>query len=166
MSNFKRRAKKGVVLTFLVCGISLLLFLCVLSIKIVRLNWQLQDTYLDYFRQTSSFVSGLDNETGKLPTDEKLQSWAQRQRLGNFAYSVRVDRLKCGDHGFATAKTDRFVLSFWEGESFECYAAPSGTTSIHPRIYTYLVSTPGLFAVLSVVLAALLSIWCFRITRR
>ena len=45
---------------------------------------------------------------------------------------------------FRKAPTDRLILSFWRGEWTECYAIPSGRTTLPMSVSAYLLSGLGI----------------------
>lgn len=76
---------------------------------------------------------------------------------GRSIYPVWRADMGC-DPSFRKRASDRFVLSFWRGEWMECYAFPSGETTLRMSLLDQMRGSPGqLFVGLWVL--ALAAIW-------
>lgn len=88
--------------------------------------------YYDQFRTTAADIE----RNGEQPDVEIL---LKRDRGPNevLILSAPTKPSDC-DPSFEPAKSDRFVLWFWRGEWRECYAHPSGRTSLPLTVQAYL----------------------------
>lgn len=80
--------------------------------------------YYDHFKVTAA---GID-ENGPLPSVEVLVKMERAPREPLILSSLTKPS-DC-DSSFKPAPEDRFVLSFWRGEWKECYAHPSGRSTL------------------------------------
>ncbi len=83
--------------------------------------------YTQSFRDADIHVRALLDNGGKLPAD--LDDWSRNQRPRLIALQATKIAETC-DANFKMPVGDRFVLSFWRGEWFECYSSPSGKSTI------------------------------------
>jgi len=114
--------------------------------------------YYNQFKQVAAFV----DKTGHLPTPHQLLSWGWPSV--NPAISVAVSPAGC-EGAFEKQESDRFVLSFWRGEWFECYAYPSGKTSLPMSVSAYLLSGLGFELGLSALVAGAAGYGALRLLR-
>ena len=70
------------------------------------------------------------------------------------------------DPSFKKAAPDRVVLSFWRGERTECYAYPSGRTTLPMSVSGYLFSGLGMSLLLCWLLAASAALGAIRLRPR
>jgi hypothetical protein len=101
-----------------------------------------------YYEQFKAAASYRDQH-GRLPPDSTVTT---------------NPALDC-EPSFAKAKSDRFVLSFWRGEWSECYAHPSGRTTLPANVWGYLRGGLGLNLVLSWLIAIAAAWGAFRLRR-
>lgn len=88
-------------------------------------------------RQIAAYVE----RSGKLPPDGALQAWAAERGL-TVAPSLSTAPLGCLNN-FQKPRNDSFMVGFWAGEWSECYASPSGTTTLRPTVTSLLGSGLG-----------------------
>ena len=98
--------------------------------------------YYEQFRIASAFI----DRSGKLPAGKALQG-LERETPGLAIWSsltiTPTAPLDC-DPSFRKAPTDRLILTFWRGELWECYAYPSGRTTLPMSVAAYLFSGLGI----------------------
>lgn len=95
-------------------------------------------TYYEQFRTVAAYI----DRDGKLPAAEELRR-LERVTVGPSIWSsLTTTPLDC-DPSFTKAPNDRLVLSFWRGEWSECYAYPSGRTTLPRSVKAYLLSGVG-----------------------
>jgi hypothetical protein len=89
--------------------------------------------YYQQFRQAAAYI----DKNGHMPTPEQLRSmgWPPNSPVT----SLVVGSADC-DAPFEKLKSDRFVLGFWRGEWSECYAYPSGKTTLPMSVRSYILS--------------------------
>ncbi|HKY18688.1 MAG TPA: hypothetical protein VJL82_07115 [Rhizomicrobium sp.] len=87
-----------------------------------------EQEYARNFRQTEAYVVAYQAGQGHLPSEAELQVWAEGKGLGLFATNLTLRG--CMNEFFKKEKGDRFVISFWRGEWDDCYASPSGRTTL------------------------------------
>ena len=80
--------------------------------------------YYERFKAAASYL----DQHGRLPSDLTVTT---------------EPALDC-DPSFTKVESDRFVLSFWRGEWSECYAHPSGRTTLPLTVSGYLRNGLGL----------------------
>ena len=127
-------------------GISLLLWLVAFFFAFVgatiplMLPSQAADdrAYYQQFRQAAAYV----DSNGHLPTEAELRRRNVYLDGVTIWSSLAIMPQGC-DADFSGAKSDRFVLGFWRGEWFECYAHPSGRTTLPMSVAAYLASGLG-----------------------
>jgi hypothetical protein len=95
--------------------------------------------YYQQFRQAAAYVDA----NGRLPTEEALRKENIDLDGATIWPSLAMTPQGC-DPPFAPAKADRFVIGFWRGEWFECFAHPSGRTTLPMSVMAYLTSGLGL----------------------
>ena len=90
--------------------------------------------YYKDFESAASYI----NTHGKLPANDQdgLRGSGHADRVIRSTSDIPSD---C-DHSFVKAPNDRLVLSFWRGEWTECYAYPSGRTTLSTSVRSYVVS--------------------------
>ena len=94
--------------------------------------------YYQQFRQAAAYV----DRNGHLPTEAELRRRTVYLEGVTIWSSVAIMPQGC-DAEFFQAKSDRFVLGFWRGEWSECYAYPSGRTTLPMSVTAYLASGLG-----------------------
>lgn len=104
-----------------------------------------------YYQQFKSASAYIENN-GKPPASE-LGGWRNTGVAGPLIRSSLEIPDDC-DPSFKKAPTDRFILSFWRGEWTECYAYPSGRTTLPMSVQAYLLSGLGMNLVIYWLLAA------------
>ena len=95
-------------------------------------------TYYDQFKTAAAYI----DRSGKLPAGEELRSLESATTGPSIWPSLTTTPLDC-DPPFSKAPADRLVLSFWRGEWSECYAYPSGRTTLPRSGRSYLLSGLG-----------------------
>ncbi|NIJ22230.1 hypothetical protein FHS95_003945 [Sphingomonas naasensis] len=115
--------------------------------------------YYAQFEQAAAHVE----RTGHLPGPAQLGVLEGRS-ISPLSMAAPQAASDCGSR-FQTEASDRFVLSFWRGEWTECYAHPSGRTTLPMSAVAYLKEGAWqLFALLWIV--AIGAIWgAIRLTR-
>jgi len=98
--------------------------------------------YYSQFRQAAVYI----DKHKKMP-DSAVRATAVRRRVilsiaPNIGPSLAISQSDCLPD-FEKSKTDHFILSFWRGEWSECYAYPSGRTTLHLSTKAYLLSGLG-----------------------
>ena len=86
--------------------------------------------YYDEFKVAAEYV----RRTGRVPERPLTQPTD-----GRSIYPLGLDGADCGPD-FSKLASDRFVLSFWRGEWTECYAFPSGRTTLAMSVGAYMRS--------------------------
>lgn len=95
------------------------------------------------FEAAAAYAHAHQAARGRLPTGDELRRWGEGQELGWSASSLSIGGEGCGQEGFVAAPGDRFVLSVWRGEWFECFASPSGRHSLPMSVGAYLTVSGG-----------------------
>lgn len=95
--------------------------------------------YFQQFRVASAYIV----RSGKLPAGEALQGLERDTTGPSILSSLTTNPIDCGP-SFRMAPNDRLILSFWRGEWSECYAYPSGRTTLPMRVTAYLFSGLGI----------------------
>lgn len=96
------------------------------------------------FEAAAAYAHAHQAARGRLPTGDELRRWGEGQELGWSASSLSIGGEGCGQEGFVAAPGDRFVLSVWRGEWFECFASPSGRHSLPMSVGAYLTGPVGM----------------------
>lgn len=94
-------------------------------------------TYYYQFKAAAAYI----DKHGKLPTNE-MGGWQNAGDAGLLILPSPNIPDDC-DPSFKKAPTDRLILSFWRGEWTECYAYPSGRTTLPMSVRAYLLSDIG-----------------------
>lgn len=83
--------------------------------------------YYREFQRVSALVADYESENGRLPDQDAFSRFASgTDMFGPFKSPAGRDRCD----GFKEADSDRFVLKSWRGDWFECFAYPSGRSTI------------------------------------
>ena len=98
-------------------------------------------TSLQELRIAERQIAVYAKRTGELPTDEALQAWASKRGL-TVALSLSTAPLGCLKD-FQKPINDSFIVGYWAGEWSECYASPSGATTLRPTVASLLASGLG-----------------------
>lgn len=104
--------------------------------------------YYEQFKTAAAYI----DRSGKLPAGEELRRLESVTGPSIWA-SLSTTPLDC-DPSFTKAPTDRIILSFWRGEWSECYAHPSGRTTLPGSVRAYLLSGLGVNLALYWLIAA------------
>lgn len=104
-----------------------------------------------YYQQFKEAAAHID-KNGQLPASEP-GGWRPAGSIGPLIQSSTVIPDDC-DPSFEKAATDHLVLSFWRGEWTECYAYPSGRTTLPMSVRAYLLSGLGVNLVIYWLFAA------------
>lgn len=94
--------------------------------------------YYEQFRAGAAYIDR--NRT--LPAGETLRGLESATKRPSIWSSLTTAPLDC-DPSFKKATADRLILSFWRGEWSECYAYPSGRTTLPMSVRAYLLSGLG-----------------------
>jgi len=111
--------------------------------------------YYEQFRHAAAYVE----RTGQLPEGSPLDNLE-----GRSIYPVLMDGSDCGP-AFKKRASDRFVLSFWRGEWTECYAFPSGETTLSMSLIAYLRKSSGQLLIAFWIVVLVASWGAARLTR-
>lgn len=95
--------------------------------------------YYQQFRAAAAYL----NKNGKLPADEMLRRMENATIAPSIWSSLGTSTPLDCDSSFKEAPGDRLILSFWRGEWSECYAYPSGRTTLPMSVRTYLLQGLG-----------------------
>jgi hypothetical protein len=95
--------------------------------------------YYEQFRAAAAYI----DRNRKLPGKEALRRFEGATTGPSIWSSLNTTPFDC-DSSFRKAATDRLVLSFWRGEWSECYAYPSGQTTLMMSVRAYLLSGVGI----------------------
>ena len=116
--------------------------------------------YLIHFRQAERLVATFSADKGRFPDNEELQNISRGTELENWASNMYADTSRCGfrgeEHHFVKPPNDRFVLSFWAGEYFDCYSSPSGKTTLKFRVIDLIGWYDALFFIVGAIIETLL----------
>jgi hypothetical protein len=94
--------------------------------------------YYQQFKAAAAYIE----KNGQLPASEP-GGWRNTVGDGPLIRSSNDIPNDC-DPSFEKAPTDTRVLSFWRGEWTECYAYPSGHTTLPMSVKSYLLSGVGM----------------------
>jgi hypothetical protein len=94
-----------------------------------------------YYNQFK-FAAAYTVRNGRPPAGQVLRELQSATTGPSIWASLTTTPLDC-DPSFKEAPADRFVLSFWRGEWSECYAYPSGRTTLPMSVRAYLLSGLG-----------------------
>ncbi len=90
-----------------------------------------------YYERFKAAAIVIDREK-RVPPEAVLSTFQTKQSYPFISVSTEVP-FDC-DSSFKKAPTDRIVLSFWRSEWTECYAHPSGRTTLGMTVQGYLKS--------------------------
>lgn len=105
-----------------------------------------------YYQEFRAAAAVIDRQ-GYLPLTEPAGWKAPSVRNGHLIRSSSTVPEDC-DRSFTMAPEDRLTLSFWRGEWTECYAYPSGRTTLSMSLREYLLSGFGLQIAIYWIIAA------------
>lgn len=94
-----------------------------------------------YYQQFKAAAAYID-KNGHLPESE-LGGWQNTGDSGALIRSSPDIPDDCNP-SFKKKPADRLILTFWRGEWTECYAYPSGQTTLPMSVQAYLVSGVGM----------------------
>ncbi|WP_374296245.1 hypothetical protein [Sphingomonas sp.] len=117
--------------------------------------------YYQQFRVAAAYI----DRNGALPEGEALRRFEDATSGPSIWSSLNTTPLDC-DPSFRKAPTDRLILSFWRGEWSECYAYPSGQTTLPMSVRAYLISGVGLNLVIYWLIAAVAAWGAIRLRPR
>jgi hypothetical protein len=95
----------------------------------------------EYYQRFEAAAAYIRNN-GQLPASE-LGGWRETVGNGPLIRSSSKAPSDC-DQSFEKAPADSIVLSFWRGEWTECYAYPSGRTTLPMSVRAYMLSGVGM----------------------
>jgi hypothetical protein len=124
------------------CGFVAVLFLLMAAELPFQLHRQAQQNRAFYqqFRQAAAHATDYaGRHQGQLPDDEALRRLGDTSDARGIWASLTSSDGDC-DGDFRPEATDRFTLRFWRGEWSECFAYPSGKTTLHMSLSAYLRS--------------------------
>lgn len=101
-----------------------------------ELSLQVEDNR-EYYRQFQAAAEHI-HRNGSLPKNDPdgFRAYPGATAIIGSSQDIPAD---C-DAPFGKAAGDRVILSFWRGEWFECYAYPSGRTTLPMSVEAYLRS--------------------------
>jgi hypothetical protein len=101
----------------------------------------------DYYRQFYEAAVYVDRyaaeHQGRLPDDEIIRNLGDQGNARAIWFSLSTGGGEC-EGSFQKHSGDRFVLWFWRGEWGECFAYPSGKTTLPMSVSAYLRSGLGI----------------------
>ena len=103
--------------------------------------------YYQHFKAAAAYI----DKNGRLPASEP-GGWRDAGGTGPLIQSSLEIPDDC-DPSFKKTPADRVILSFWRGEWTECYAYPSGRTTLPMSVRAYLLSGLGINLVIYWLLA-------------
>ena len=92
--------------------------------------------YYRNFESTAAYLAAYSDEQGKLEHEAASKRLAERARTGGVDIWLAGPE-GCGD--FKAAQSDSFVLEAWRGEWFECYAHPSGRSTLAISVWEIVI---------------------------
>lgn len=96
--------------------------------------------YYQQFRQAATYAAAYARQhKGLFPSDEELQALGDTSNALGIWASLSASGGEC-DGGFKQDPTDQFTLWFWRGEWGECFAYPSGKTTLSMSATDYFSS--------------------------
>lgn len=149
----------------LCAGAAMLLMFSLMTPLLLRQQVAEDRVHLAEFERAAAYAEAYRQQHRQLPDDLTLRRWAESQRPGGFASSLSIAATGCTEEGFAVDKRDSFVLSAWRGEWSECYAAPSGRTTMPLSVAGYLRTWLGAQLLVSLLLGLCLAYGAWRILR-
>lgn len=125
---------------FLLLGLVAVGFALIGTAMPFRLPAQAADdrAYYNQFRAAAAYI----DRSRKLPAGDELRRLESATTGPSIWASLTTTSLGC-DPSFSKAPADRLILSFWRGEWSECYAHPSGRTTLPRSVRAYLLSGLG-----------------------
>ena len=93
------------------------------------------------FQKVASFVNKFRKQSGRYPSEDEIKGWIKTDKSDSYAegigldpnHGVGSDIQGCEPlNGFHVLASDRFVLINWNGNDFDCFAFPSGSTNMQP----------------------------------
>jgi hypothetical protein len=96
-----------------------------------------------YYKQFQTVAAFVD-KNGKLPSEKTLHQLENATRGPGIWGSLGTDTPLDCDSSFKKDPTDRLVFSFWRGHWSECYAYPSGRTTLPRSVSGYLLAGMGI----------------------
>ena len=116
-----------------------------------------------YYQQFKTAAAYID-KNGHLPANE-FGGWRNTGDAGLLIQSSAEIPDDC-DTSFKKAPADRIILSFWRGEWTECYAYPSGRTTLPMSVQSYLLSGLGIELVINWLVATGAALGAIRLRPR
>jgi hypothetical protein len=119
-------------------AVAILFFLLAATLPFQLQEQALEDrAYYQQFRQAAAYAERYASlNKGRIP-DDVLQGPGDRSDAKGIWASLSLHGSNCGAD-FRHEPADRFTLSFWRGEWHECFAHPSGKTSLPMSLMGYL----------------------------
>lgn len=85
--------------------------------------------YYEQFHRAAAYAANYAHgHKGRMPSDEELQKLGDTSDAGAIWGSLTTSGADCDS--FKKAPADQFTLWFWRGEWGECFAYPSGKTTL------------------------------------
>ena len=103
--------------------------------------------YYEQFRRAGAFVAAFERQHGYPPADAALGKAISLSPVDDL-HSLPPTAPTLCDGSFRTTSRDRLVLWFWRGEWAECFAYPSGRTTLPMTVASYLHGNLGLLLLL------------------
>lgn len=119
--------------------------------------------YYEQFRRAGVFAVDFERQHGYPPTDAILGRAVILSPIDDL-HSLPPTAPTLCDGSFRAASGDRLIFWFWRGEWAECFAYPSGRTTLPMTVASYLRGNLGLLLLLdwllvSVALTAVFRLW-------
>ncbi|MES2989391.1 MAG: hypothetical protein V4808_15940 [Pseudomonadota bacterium] len=120
---------------------------------------------LTQLKVAAEYAMRFEAANRRLPDSEQLQAWAKAQGID--MQSISTSPLGCLND-FMKPRDDAVLVGYWAGEWAECYAAPSGATTLAPSVWALLMSGLALTlaSYLAIGLLAGLAAWWIGFRRR
>jgi hypothetical protein len=107
------------------------------------------------FRSGDSFARAFRARHGRLPQHDEMHAWTRARNFPAEYSDMYLSADSCGDESFRKGDADEYILVVWRGERFECFASPSGATTLAPTIAEGLADRSDMLAYLAALGAAL-----------
>lgn len=132
----------------LIALLSLLAALCILvgvAVPVGLASQARQDrAYYKQFQRVSAYTAAFAGQHGHLPPEATIAKAIILSPPMDELYALPPKAPSICDRTFQVAPGDRLVLWFWRGEWAECFAYPSGRTTLPMTFASYLSGNLGL----------------------
>jgi hypothetical protein len=107
------------------------------------------------FRSGDSFARAFRARHGRPPHQDEMRAWTRARNFPAEYSDMYLGEDACGDESFRKGDTDEYILVVWRGEWFECFASPSGATTLRTSVAEHLADRSAILAFLAAFGAAL-----------